>query len=117
MTILYKFLNREEDIDLTMKAAKIFDHYGESHQLAKLVEESGEFAAALMRWSNCRREAEREKLRGAAMEELADMTLVLQQLVDSMPADVGRAFAAIVHAKADRQLRRISQEIDHAKRV
>lgn len=44
------------------------------------------------------------------MEELADMTLVLQQIIDGMPAQMGRAFAAIVHAKADRQLRRISKE-------
>jgi len=63
-----------------------------------------------MRLSNSTNKAEREKLRSEAMEELADMTLVLQQIIDGMPAQMGRAFAAIVHAKADRQLRRISKE-------
>jgi hypothetical protein len=38
------------------------------------------------------------------------MTLVLQQIIDDLPADIGRAFAALVTAKADRQLKRIEEE-------
>ena len=107
MTILYAFLNREEDIDLTIKAAQIIEHYGRDHQYIKLADEATEFVAALMRLSNA---PERVDLKVEMMEELADMALVLQQLVDEMPAATGREFAQIVIAKADRQLRRISQE-------
>lgn len=107
MTILYKFLTRDEDIELTIKADKIFKHYGREHQFIKLAEETSEFNAAFMRFTNSPKSP---ALCGQMMEELADMTLVLQQIIDDMPADNGRAFAALVTAKADRQLKRIEEE-------
>ena len=107
MTILYKFLTRDEDIELTIKADKIFKHYGREHQFIKLSEELSEFNAAFMRLSN---NPTNEAVKAQMMEEMADMTLVLQQIIDYLPADLGRAFAAIVTAKADRQLKRIEEE-------
>ena len=35
MTILYKFLTRDEDIELTMKASQIIEHYGIQNQMDK----------------------------------------------------------------------------------
>lgn len=106
MTILYKFLNREEDIELTMKAAKIIKHYGYEHQHFKLLEEAGEFIAASVRSYNDLTKESNDH----ALEELGDVILVLEQIVNELDASVGRRLAQIVMAKADRQLRRISQE-------
>lgn len=106
MTILYKFLNREEDIELTMKASQIIEHYGYEHQAFKLLEEAGELIAASVRAINDETKESNEH----ALEELADVTLVLEQIVGSLSAKEGRRLAQIVIAKADRQLRRISQE-------
>jgi hypothetical protein len=36
MTIFYKFLTRDEEIDLTRKASTIIEHYGREHQFRKL---------------------------------------------------------------------------------
>jgi hypothetical protein len=47
------------------------------------------------------------------LEELADMALVLQQIVDEMPAGAGRMFAMAAVRKADRQMRRIEMEESH----
>ena len=107
MTIFYKFLTRDEDIELTRKAGQIIGHYGREHQYIKLAEEASEFVAAFMRLLN---EPTHAGLKLDMMEELADMTLVLQQIVDEMPASAGRVFAQDAMRKADRQLRRISQE-------
>ena len=106
MTILYKFLNRDEDIYLTGAAADILKHYGYDHQFFKLLEESGELIAASMRAYN----DQTEKSNAHAREELADVTLVLEQIVGSLSAKEGRKLAEIVMAKADRQLKRIEEE-------
>ena len=111
MTIFFKFLTREEDIDLTRKAGQIIGHYGRPHQYIKLAEEAAEFVAALMRLLNAPNHA---GLKLEMMEELADMALVLQQIVDEMPAGAGRVFARDAMRKADRQLARIGQEQDAA---
>ena len=106
MTILYKFLNRDEDIYLTGAAADIIKHYGWEHQALKLLEEAGELIAASMRAYN----DQTEKSNAHAREELADVTLVLEQIVGSLSAKEGRKLAEIVMAKADRQLKRIEEE-------
>jgi hypothetical protein len=110
MTIFYKFLTREEDIDLTRKASEIIEHYGRPHQYAKLCEEATEFIAAFQRFSM---DPEHAGLKLDMMEELADMALVLQQIADEMPAAAGRMFAMAAVRKADRQLRRIEMEESH----
>jgi predicted house-cleaning noncanonical NTP pyrophosphatase (MazG superfamily) len=110
MTIFYKFLTREEDIDLTRKASEIIEHYGREHQFRKLCEEASEFVAAFARLENDR---EHTGLKLQMMEELADMALVLQQIADEMPAAAGRMFAMAAMRKADRQMRRIEMEESH----
>ena len=106
MTILYKFLNREEDIELTRKVGQIFDHYGSDHQVRKLCEEAGELISAAARVANDSNAQNNEQL----TEEFADVILVAEQIVNALDASAGRRLAQIVIAKADRQLRRISQE-------
>lgn len=110
MTIFYKFLTRDEDIDLTRKASEIIEHYGREHQFRKLCEEASEFIAAFTRYSM---NPEHTGLKLDMMEELADMALVLQQIVDEMPAAAGRMFAMAAVRKADRQMRRIEMEESH----
>lgn len=110
MTIFYKFLTREEDIDLTRKASEIIEHYGREHQFRKLCEEASEFIAAFTRYSM---NPEHTGLKLDMMEEMADMALVLQQIVDEMPAGAGRVFAMDAMRKADRQLRRMEMEESH----
>ena len=110
MTILYQVLTRDEDIYLTGAASDIIKHYGWEHQVFKLLEEAGELIAASMRAYN----DQTEKSNAHAREELADVILVLEQIVGSLNAREGRKLAEIVMAKADRQLRRISQEKDAA---
>ena len=112
MTILYQFLTRDEDIYLTGAAADIIKHYGWEHQAFKLLEEAGELIAASMRAYN----DQTEKSNAQAREELADVILMLEQVVGSLNAKEGRMLAQVVMAKADRQLRRISQEKDAASR-
>lgn len=108
MTILYQFLNRDEDIYLTRTAAEIFEHYGPEHQAYKLEEECAELLAAAARCNaDINPDAEHAE---HYLEELADVILVLEQIIGSMPAKVGRRLAEIVMTKADRQLRRMSQE-------
>jgi hypothetical protein len=55
-----------------------------------------------------------EKSDAHAREELADVILMLEQIVGSLNAKEGRMLAELVMAKADRQLRRISAEKDAA---
>ena len=111
MTIFYKFLTREEDIDLTRKAGQIIGHYGRPHQYSKLCEEASEFAAAFTRYSMNPNHA---GLKLDMLEEMADMALVLQQIVDEMPAGAGRVFAMDAMRKADRQLQRMEKEVSRA---
>jgi len=111
MTILYKFLTRGEDIELTRKAGQIFDHYGNDHQVRKLCEEAGELISAAARVANDPSDQNNEQL----TEELADVILVAEQIVNALDASAGRRLAQIVMTKADRQLRRISKEQELSK--
>lgn len=110
MTILYQFLTRDEDIYLTGAASDIIRRYGFDHQVVKLEEEVGELISAKARYDNDESKENAEHM----AEELADVILVLEQLVGSLNAKEGRKLAEIVMAKADRQLRRISAEQDAA---
>ena len=108
MTILYQFLYRDEDIYISRSAAEIIKHYGLDHQGHKLAEECAELLAAAARCNaDTNPDAEHAE---HYLEELADVILVLEQIIGSMPAKVGRRLAEIVMTKADRQLRRMSQE-------
>ncbi|QTI81469.1 hypothetical protein IAI58_19190 (plasmid) [Roseomonas marmotae] len=110
MTIVYKFLTREEDVDLTLKAGKIMDYYGRDFQLLKLAEESAEYAAAYARFAALPSDERKAQM----LEEMADIALVLQQIVDEMPTAVGREFSRVMIAKADRQLARIAKAEEEA---
>jgi len=106
MTILYQFLTRDEDIYITTAAGEILKHYGADNQLDKLAEECAEFAAARLknRISPSQEAADHE------MDELADVIVMLEQIVQSQKPAQGRRLAGHVMVKLDRQLRRISQE-------
>ena len=54
-------------------------------------------------------EIDTKKLAKDLAAEMADVVLLLEQIVGEMPPNAGR-LAGIVMAKADRQLRRMSQE-------
>ena len=108
MTILYQFLTRDEDIYLTSAASDIIRHYGSEHQATKLVEEGGELISAIARYKNDPSEENCTQM----YEEMADVILMLEQVVGSLNASDGRYLAEMVMAKADRQLRRISAEQD-----
>ena len=110
MTILYQFLTRDEDIYLTGAASDIFKHYGSEHQATKLVEESGELISAIARYKNDPSEGNCSQM----YEEMADVILMLEQVVGSLNASDGRYLAQMVMAKAHRQLARISLKKDAA---
>lgn len=111
MTILYKFLTRDEDIELTMKASQIIEHYGIQNQMDKLKEECAELIAAVIRCDIADDSGGvNQELLDHAYEETADVILVLEQIVGAMSAKAGRKLAQIAMAKADRQLKRIEEE-------
>ena len=107
MTILYTHLTRDEDIYLSLAASDILDHYGPGHQYLKLAEECSELAAVIAR---CANDGANSGNDDHLREELADVILVLEQVVASLSAEDGRKLAQMVMYKADRQLRRISKE-------
>lgn len=110
MTILYQFLTRDEDIYLTRTAGEIISHYGPGAQLIKLQEECCELVAAIVRCSL----KPGDEHEAQFYEELADVTLMIEQIIGSMDAKQGRRLAEIVMAKANRQLRRMAEEDDKA---
>jgi NTP pyrophosphatase (non-canonical NTP hydrolase) len=107
MTILYTHLTRDEDIYLSLAASDILDHYGPGHQYLKLAEECSELSAVIARCANDGANGGNDD---HLREELADVILVLEQVVASLNAEDGRKLAQMVMYKADRQLRRISKE-------
>lgn len=112
MTILNEFLSRDEEAFVESAAADIFKHYGESRQLGKLEEECAELIAALAR---CTADGSpSDEHQAQAFEELADVILMIQQIVGAMGPKTGRYLANIVMQKAHRQLDRISAEKDAA---
>lgn len=55
---------------------KIIDHYGEEHQIRKLMEECGELIQAVNKWYDERTEDARRNL----IEEMADVELTVLQV-------------------------------------
>ena len=82
---------------------KIFNNYGEEHQLNKLTEELGELIQAIAKY----RSEPTEENRKHFAEEMADVLIMLQQL---MPVAGEELVNDYVQQKLNRQLRRIKNE-------
>ena len=86
---------------------EIFNHYGLQHQLLTLLEELGELSqAAAMSLKGERPERAEELL----CEELADVQIVIAQIMQAMPPDKRRLVVDMALFKVNRQLERIDEE-------
>ena len=54
--------------------------YGEDHQTLKAIEEMAELTKALIKLKDCETEADRQVVKDAIDEEMADVSIMLQQL-------------------------------------
>lgn len=86
------------------QARKILHHYGLQHQKAKTIEELGELIVALQKDLL----AETEGLSPEVLEEIADVHIMITQLLDD-EADKTQV-SLIVSRKLKRQIRRIEKE-------
>jgi len=75
----------------------IIEHYGEKHQLYKLVEEMVELTQAIMKKSN-------------VTEEMADVQVLLDQLKLARPL-MAKRLEEIQQGKVKRQIERIKEQI------
>lgn len=90
------------------KCHKIADHYGEEHQMLKAVEEMAELTQAILKRRTC------EWAYTAFVEELADVSIMLEQMVHFCEKNHGgsKYLAETIGAKLDRQLERMESEND-----
>lgn len=91
-------------IEQNKQCSKIAQHYGEGSQLAILQEECAELIQAV---SKIRRDAP-----GAYehfVDELADVSIMVQQMVSFMDSDELTAFYKKINEKLNRQLERIEK--------
>lgn len=95
------------------KLLSIVKHYGIRHQLKKLSEEVLELQEACIdyEWSvrSARPEGERTERKNHIKEELADVRVLLGQMMEVYKFDA-REVAAIMEFKVDRQLKRMEEE-------
>ena len=91
------------------QARQILNHYGMQHQKAKAIEELAELIVALQKDVLESKESHSR----AVLEEIADVHIMLTQLLD----DEGdkTAVSLIVEKKLKRQMRRIKAEKDSSK--
>lgn len=100
------------DVDITDDLHNIIDRYGESAQVDIAIEEMSELTKALLKY---RRNDEyiyrRNELRKDIIEEIADVSIMLEQLkiIFICEADVKQQ---IIY-KVERQLRRIKTEANN----
>lgn len=79
--------------------ADILEHYGEDHQQEKMKEEMNELVEAM-------KNGDRKNY----IEELADVSVVLEQLYQALSFEEQADFIKIQHYKVLRQIYRISKE-------
>lgn len=80
------------------KLLTIFNTYGKSHQLSKLLEEVGEFIETVMN-------EDKENM----VQEMADVSVMLEQFKAYYDLD-DMHISEVMHQKIDRQLDRIEKE-------
>lgn len=80
------------------KLLTIFNTYGKSHQVSKLLEEVGEFIETVMN-------EDKENM----VQEMADVSVMLEQFHAYYDLD-DMHISEIMHQKIDRQLDRIEKE-------
>lgn len=88
-------------------ARKILNHYGLQHQKAKTIEELGELIVALQKDLL----AETEGLSPEVLEEIADVHIMITQLL-AEESDM-TTVSLIVEKKLKRQIRRMNNEIGY----
>lgn len=99
-TVLRTLSERENDLK------RIMQHYGDSSQCSKLMEEMHELEEAITDLNS--EHAVNEKLFDHEIEEAADVMIVLCQFIaEFYPAD---KMAEIINFKIDRTLRRMEDE-------
>lgn len=95
-----KLLNKE----YREKNNNIYNHYGAEHQELKVVEEMAELTHGIMRMHNSDPAMEEEYFKNTK-EEMADVLVLLLQLIDSY--DCKDEIKEIMKYKIDRELNRI----------
>lgn len=80
------------------KLLTIFNTYGKSHQVSKLLEEVGEFIETVMN-------EDKENM----VQEMADVSVMLEQFKAYYDLD-DMHISEVMHQKIDRQLDRIEKE-------
>ena len=86
------------------EARYVLKHYGLQHQKGKAIEELAELIVALQKDLL----VEKEGLSREVKEEIADVHIMLMQLLDNESDKV--EVSCIVHKKLKRQIRRIKRE-------
>lgn len=71
-------MKKKEGLRMTNEEIKIAEHYGINNQMLKLIEESGELIQAIIKKIICE---PTEEINNHLIEELADTTLVLDQVI------------------------------------
>ena len=82
-----------------LQCGEILRYYGEEHQQEKSIEEMAELISAI-------KHGDRENY----IEELADVQVMIEQLVQALSFEEQQECIVVVHEKIARQLRRIKEE-------
>ena len=86
--------------ELRMQAGEILRYYGEAHQQEKSIEEMAELISAIKHGD-----------RPNYVVELADCSVMLEQLYQALSFEEKQVFIVTIHEKISRQLERIKHEI------
>lgn len=84
--------------ELRFQCGEILHHYGEVHQQEKAIEEMAELIIAI-------KHGDRENY----VEELADVSIMVEQLFQALSFEEQQKFIVTIHNKINRQLRRIKE--------
>lgn len=84
--------------ELRFKCGEILKHYGEEHQQEKAIEEMAELISAI-----------KHNDRKNYIDELADVSIMVEQLFQALSFEEQQKFIVTIHNKIDRQLRRIKE--------
>ena len=106
------FMNRDEKAFVERSANEISNHYGLGCQMEKLAEECAEYTQAWLKYHQDPTTANFEHL----LEEMADTSLVLSEVLNCLPEPDGRRVAVKTSIKVNRELNRIEKS-KAAKRV
>ena len=104
-------LDLEAPLTIREKKLEIIRHYGEEHQLDKLIEECSELIQAICKWKqNCKEDDAIDYLTDL-LEELADVENIIEQykLTDGYVNQEVESWKGI---KIERQLERIRGDIN-----